>query len=85
MIGIGAVWAVLRRPWLWWTAILQIVRLCPSGWWRSAPFLPVPRRDYIEFRLVTQYGGDWETGLNRARAEDVVDYLRWCRTWNSGR
>lgn len=85
MIGAGAVWAVLIRPWLWWTAVVQVVRLCPRGWWRSAPFLPVPRRDYLEFRWVTQYGGDPGDGPLRVRSRDVVDYLHWCRAWNSQR
>lgn len=74
--------AVLVRPWLWWTAMVQLVRMTPRGWWRRRPFLPVPTADYLEFRLVTQYGGD--AGHARAAVErhDVVNYLEWCRAWN---
>jgi len=72
--------AVLRHPTLWPTALRQAGRLVPPGWWRRSPFLPVPPRDYLEFRLVTQYGG------NRPRSEagDVINYLRWCRQWERG-
>lgn len=85
MLSVRAVAAVLIRPTLWWTAVVQAGRLCPRGWWKRAPFLPVPRDDYLEFRLVTQYGGDPHARSARIRPEDVVDYLRWCRTWNNGR
>ena len=74
--------AVVVRPWLWWTAIVQLVRLAPRGWWRTSPFLPVPKRDYLEFRLVTQYGGDVPTLRGRIETADVLNYLRWCRAWN---
>lgn len=85
MLGFDSVWAVLIRPRLWWTAVVQMVRLCPRGWWRHKPFLPVPGADYMEFRLVTQYGGDPSVRTARVRPGDVVDYLRWCRDWNRGR
>ena len=49
----------------------------PTGWWRRAPFLPCPRREYLRFRLLTQYG-DSEA---RASPADVVNYLAWCRSW----
>ena len=68
--------AVLRRPRLWPVAIRQWRRATPSGWWRRRPFLPVPTRDYVRFRLLTHYG-DSET---RASAVDGVNYLAWCRT-----
>ncbi len=48
--------AVARHPSIWPTTIRQGRRLVPDRWWRRAPFLPVPSRSYLEFRLVTQYG-----------------------------
>jgi hypothetical protein len=75
--------AVLRRPHLWVTALRQLLRLVPSGWYTRSPFLPVPPADYMEFRLVTQYGG--EHGVAQATASDVVAYLKWCKQWNDGR
>jgi hypothetical protein len=71
--------AVLRHPSLWATALRQAVRLAGRGWWRRPPFLPVPARDYLDFRLVTAYGSD-----RSPDPEDLLAYLRWCRAWPSG-
>ena len=79
---IAAVLAVVRRPRLWPTAWRQWRRTVPSGWWRRPPLLPVPRRDYVGFRLVTQYGGEGRLPDDPARiGRDVVNYLEWCRHW----
>lgn len=43
-------------------------------WWARPPFLPLPDRGYVRFRLVTAYGA---TG--RPEARDLVEYLEWCR------
>lgn len=67
--------AIVRRPRLWPTAIRQMRRLAPPGWWRRRPFLPVPSGEYLAFRLQTQYGDadhPWDP-------DDVVGYLEWCR------
>ncbi len=66
---------VVRRPRLWGTALRQWRRTTPRGWWRRRPFLPVPRGDYLHFRLVTQYGDP----NHRIAPEDVLNYLAWCR------
>ena len=67
--------AVLVRPSLWGIALVQLFRLAPTGWWRRAPFLPLPDRDYLRFRLQTQYGDP-----DRAPDPgDLVTYLRWCK------
>lgn len=68
--------AIAVRPSLWSTAVRQVFVLAPDGWWRRPPFLPLPDRDYLAFRLQTQYGGD---GTTPPVASDVVHYLRWCR------
>ena len=77
--------AVIVRPWLWATAVAQAYRLVPRGWWRTSPFLPVPSRDYMEFRLVTQYGGEHGSQREKVRTVDVLDYLMWCKEWNQAR
>lgn len=71
----GSAWAVAKRPSLWLTALRQWKRTTPAGWWRRAPFLPVPSRDYLAFRMVTQYGD----ANHRATSADVLNYLAWCR------
>jgi len=68
--------AVVRRPDLWPVAVRQWRRTTPAGWWRRRPFLPVPSREYLRFRLLTQYG-DPDA---RASGADVVNYLAWCRS-----
>ena len=73
---------VLMRPSLWGTAVRQIVRMTPRHWWKQRPFLPVPRADYLEFRLVTQYGGNLESSRSKIEPADVVKYLEWCKQWN---
>lgn len=72
-----AAMAVLRHPAIWITAVVQLFRLAPRGWWKRRPFLPVPDRDYLRFRLQTQYG-DPEREPEPA---DVVSYLEWCRRY----
>jgi hypothetical protein len=81
MDGAGSVWFWLRagamaalRPRLWPTALRQMVRLARARWWRRPPFLPVPDREYLRFRLQTQYGDAPPV------ARDLVAYLEWCRS-----
>ena len=74
---IRAGFAVVRHPSLWGTGVRQAVRLVPRRWWRRAPFLPLPSREYFRFRLVTQYGDI----SHRPEPADVLNYLRWCRDW----
>ncbi|MEO7555070.1 MAG: hypothetical protein ABIV94_00525 [Acidimicrobiales bacterium] len=71
--------AVLRRPSLWRTALAQARRLAPRRWWARPPFLPLPDRAYVRFRLETQYGG---AGDRRVEAHDVVSWLAWVRTFD---
>ena len=83
-MSMAVIGAVLRRPSLWLTAIVQVFRLAPNGWWRRWPFLPLPTAEYMDFRYVTQYGGD-HGAKAPLQPYDVVDYLRWCKQWNRTR
>jgi hypothetical protein len=78
---IAVAWAVVRRPALWPTAVRQARRTATRGWWRRAPFLPVPSGDYLRFRLLTQYGDDHAT----PDPKDAIAYLDWCRDWDRSR
>jgi hypothetical protein len=69
--------AVLRHPTLWSTAARQIRRSAAPGWWHRKPFLPIPSDDYVQFRMLTQYG----TTDRRPDPADVISYLNWCRDW----
>lgn len=77
----GSFVTVAARPGLWVTALRQYRRMVPRHWWRVRPFLPVPDRDYLRFRMQTAYG-DAEAMPEGA---DLVTYLRWCRRWPSMR
>jgi hypothetical protein len=43
------------------------------GWWRRAPFLPLPGREYWLFRLATATGS--VTGTTSVR--EVVEFAKW--------
>ncbi|MBJ7293374.1 MAG: hypothetical protein JHD14_02040 [Ilumatobacteraceae bacterium] len=85
ILSMSVLLAIVSRPNLWVTAIRQVLRLAPTGWWKRLPHLPLPGAEYLEFRLVTQYGGDPATQMSKSQPLDVVDYLRWCRDWNRTR
>ena len=44
-------------------------------WWRRPPFLPLPPRDYIEWRMFTAYGDPHAV----PPVDDVVNFARWRR------
>ena len=44
-------------------------------WYRHWPFLPVPPRDYIRWRMYTAYGDERAV----PSVEDVVRFARWRR------
>ncbi len=75
-VGARAVWAVVRQPSLWTTAVLQLLTLAAPGWWRRSPHLPYPPDDYLRFRLQTQYGDP----QHEPEPADLVSYLHWCRS-----
>jgi hypothetical protein len=75
---VGAVAAVLGRPGLWPTALRQAFLLAPPGWWRRAPFLPLPGADYAAMRATIQYGDP----KHSIEPQDLLKYLSWCRAEN---
>ena len=70
--------AVWSHPARWGAALGAVRRTARRGWWRRAPFLPVPGEAYWRFRLETAYGGDGPDTAELTR-QDVVAYLRWCQ------
>jgi hypothetical protein len=65
--------AVAKHPRLWPTAIGQARRLARRRWWATPPFLPLPDRAWLRFRLETQYGDPSHPPV----ADDVVTWLQW--------
>lgn len=50
-------------------------RFRARGWWRRAPFLPVPPREYLEWRWHTAYGEG--SGSRGPTLEELDAYVRW--------
>lgn len=46
----------LRRPGLWPAMVSAAWAFRPRGWYRRPPFLPLPSREYMRWRLETAYG-----------------------------
>lgn len=44
-------------------------------WWRRAPFLPLPPREYMRWRMFTAYGDEDAV----PPVDDVVSFARWRR------
>jgi hypothetical protein len=63
------------NPWL----ALDLVRLLWSfralGWLRRPPFLPLPPREYVRWRMFTAYGDENAV----PPVEDVINFARWRR------
>lgn len=75
-------WAyVIRHPF----SILYLARagwsLRQEHWWRRAPFLPLPPREYWEFRLMTAFGAT----NPQMTAEAMVDAAKWSLRQRVGR
>jgi hypothetical protein len=51
------------------------------GWWRRPPFLPLPPREYLEWRLHTAYGDDEEADPT---PDELDRYVRWARRQRGG-
>ena len=63
----------LRRPALAVDLLRVAWRFRRRGWYRDAPFLPVPDREYVRWRMLTAYGDPDMV----PPADDVERYARW--------
>ena len=63
----------LRSPSLAVDLLRVAWRFRARGWYRRPPFLPLPSRDYVRWRMYTAYG-DYNAV---PPAEDVIRYARW--------
>jgi hypothetical protein len=68
-------WRALVRPRL----AVDLVRLAWSfrarDWYRRPPFLPLPPREYMRWRMFTAYGDEAAV----PPVQDVVNFARWRR------
>jgi hypothetical protein len=72
---------VALRPRTVGSLIRAAWRFRSRGWWRRPPFLPVPPREYVEWRLHTAYG---EEGRDPT-ADEIRRYVRWANRMYRGR
>ena len=63
----------LRHPRLAGDLVRVAWRFRARGWYRRFPFLPLPARDYVRWRMYTAYGDDEAV----PPAEDIERYARW--------
>ena len=63
----------LARPPLAADLLRVAWRFRARGWWRRAPFLPLPPAEYVRWRMYTAYGDEEAV----PPAEDVIRYARW--------
>ena len=63
----------LRRPALAVDLVRVAWRFRARGWYRRFPFLPLPARDYVRWRMHTAYG-DYDA---IPTAAEIESYARW--------
>lgn len=63
----------IRRPWLVPTLIGTAWSFRARGWLRRPPFLPLPPRSYIRWRMETAYGDPDAT----PPLDEFERYVRW--------
>lgn len=64
---------VLLRPRSAWALLVVAWRFRRNRWWARFPFLPLPARDYVRWRMYTAYG-DAEAV---PPVEDLIRYAHW--------
>ena len=70
---IGMISRAIRRPRLLLAMLRMAWRFRRRGWWKRPPFLPVPPREYLEWRLHTAYGD----GGRGPTVDELDRYVRW--------
>ena len=63
----------LKRPGLWPALLSAAWAFRPRGWYRRPPFLPLPSRAYMSWRLETAYG---DPGAIPPE-EEIVRFITW--------
>jgi hypothetical protein len=70
-----AIALAVRRPLLLPVMVAAAWRFRRRAWWRHAPFLPLPSRQYMAWRLDTAFGASGSL----PEREQLERYLRWTR------
>lgn len=66
--------------------LLELLRICWTfrnrRWYYRPPFLPLPPKEYVEWRLETAYG---DKSFRNLRWRDIAAYARWHRAMRLNR
>lgn len=65
----------LASPRLAWDLARLVWSFRARDWYRRPPFLPLPPREYVRWRMFTAYGDESAV----PPVEDVVRFARWRR------
>jgi hypothetical protein len=65
----------LLNPRIAWDLLTMTWAFRRRRWWAAPPFLPLPDRTYLEWRMHTAYGDERRV----PPAEDVIRFARWRR------
>jgi len=71
----GLVWRGILNPRLALDLLRTAWAFRRRRWWAEAPFLPLPDREYLRWRMYTAYADEAAV----PPAEDVVRFARWRR------
>lgn len=74
-VGLGAslAWRGVRSPRTASALVRVGWRFRARGWYKRFPFLPLPAKDYLRWRMYTAFGDE----AHVPSADDVVRYARW--------
>ena len=72
-LSLGLAARSLRDPRLAVALTRVAWRFRARGWWHRFPFLPLPERKYMKWRMYTAYGDENAV----PPAEDVARYAKW--------
>jgi hypothetical protein len=72
-LGLTLAWRGVKNPRTGLALLRTGWRFRARAWYREFPFLPLPERGYLRWRMYTAYGDE---GI-LPPAEDIVRYARW--------
>lgn len=74
-LALSLVWRAVLRPRVAVDLLAMTWAMRARRWYRVPPFLPLPPRDYLRWRMLTAFGD--EDAL--PSPEELVRYARWRR------
>ena len=75
---VRAVGLAFRRPGLIPVLLRMAWRFRAKGWYKRPPFLPLPARGYLEWRMHTAFRDD-DAVPGTHELERYVEWVRWMR------